>query len=158
MRAQVLFQNLQANQVRLQVTLMERRLVGSKATPDVANVDLIAEGKQASACDTVDHLALNRLDLLKINAAGAAEQILEGSRERLWRLRPMILVACDQEYLCIIADKVASFGYRCWRVPTPYFSATNHAGRAEDIFGGRGELALAGVPEEFDPSTLLDAH
>src|SRR5262249_20425066 len=151
-------QNLQANQLRHHVTIMERRLVGFTGTRDVAGADLIEEGKQADARDAIDDLALNRLDLLKINTAGAAGQILEGSRDTLWRLRPMLLVICDHEHFPIIADTVASFGYRCWRIPTPYFSATNHAGRDEDIFGGRGELALAGVPEEFNPTILLDAY
>src|SRR5262249_51795832 len=44
------------------------------------------------------------------------------------------------------------------RLVTPYFSATNHCGRNEDVFSGRNALALVGVPEEVEPPAVTDAY
>jgi hypothetical protein len=72
-RSRVLLQNLQINKLRDQVTPLKRCLVGS-STIAVAERD----GRDIEACDTVDALALNRLDLLKINCANSADEILKG--------------------------------------------------------------------------------
>jgi len=157
-RARILFQNLQLNKVRSQVTLMERRLVGSTTEGPIATGERGAEEEAVDAYDTVDDLALNRLDLLKLNSVRAATEILQGASETIWRLRPLVLAASDSEQLGALAERMESFGYRCWRMVIPYFAETNYSRRTEDIFDGREVLALVGVPEEVEPPASVDAY
>ncbi|HUH92399.1 MAG TPA: tetratricopeptide repeat protein, partial [Casimicrobiaceae bacterium] len=156
-RMRVLFQNLHMNQVRMQVTLLERRLAGSTETTLLENAGCAGDGG-ADACDAIDDLALERLDALKINCASVAGEILQGASKTLRRLRPLLLVATDGEMSDRLTAILASFGYRCWRVVTPYFSATNYAARCEDIFGGRAASSLVAIPEERTALALLDGY
>jgi tetratricopeptide (TPR) repeat protein/tRNA A58 N-methylase Trm61 len=142
-RFRILLQNLQINKVRDQVTPLQRRLAGP--SPSLAAED--GDGHNVRGCDTVDDLALNRLHLLKINCA-TSEDILEGARDTLRRLRPIVLAACEGEHACALAKKMDCVGYRCLQSDTPYFSPTNHAGRTEDVFQGRTKVTMLCVPEE----------
>ncbi|PWT75151.1 MAG: hypothetical protein C5B46_03070 [Proteobacteria bacterium] len=157
-RFRVLIQNLHLNKVGNQVTALQRSLSGPAGTT-VSSADAEAADREgAHVRDAVDELALNRLDLLKISSAGAAGDILDGARDVLWRFRPMLLVSSDDELIGEVAAKIESFGYRCWRMITPWFAATNHNGRPENIFGNRTAVALVGMPEETEPPALLDAY
>ncbi|CAG0982522.1 hypothetical protein BURK1_01822 [Burkholderiales bacterium] len=109
-----------------------------------------AAGRAADR-ETIDDLQLDRLDGLKANDGADAAAIVEGAQETLWRCRPwMMLAADDDESLARLAARVREFGYRTWRMETPYFPPSNFNRRGDDIFGGRTALALIALPEEAD--------
>jgi len=143
--ARVLRQNLEANRLLDAVTLPRGGLAG----------DADPSASRSGPLHTIDHLRLDRLDLLKIRSAGA-ETILEGASATLWQRRPRVLVAVEEG--AVRADLVAQLrahGYRVWRVETPLYRAGNFNAWPTDVFDGRVATALLGVPEEVDGGTYL---
>ena len=137
---QVLSQNLGANRIG-NVTLMRRMLGGPEGGAGV---------------ETLDELQLARLDWLKVNAPVPAQTILSGGAATLWRLRPLLLLAVEDEAgLAALAEQVKGLGYRCWRVETPLHDPANFNRRDDDIFAGRSALALAAAPEEMDAGAMV---
>ena len=99
----------------------------------------------------------HRLDLLKVRSDSSAVDILDGARESLWRLRPIVFIAAkDAATLLDLADRLQEFGYGCYRMATPLFSSTNHNHRSSNIFGSETALALLAIPEEVEVSDSLD--
>jgi len=146
----ILRQNLAAHQVR-NATLMRRAMAGWDG-PDAASFAKSSTGREATPAaptETLDELHLERLDLIKINAGGAAMKVLSGASETLWRLRPSLFVATnDDAAVAEAAVYLLEFGYRCWRMETAWFNPGNFNRRDDDIFAGRVALALVAVPEE----------
>ena len=137
-RRRMLRQNLAANGIANAVT-MTRTLGG----PRRAGFD--------AAHETVDDLGLERLDLLKTGASTDAAAIVEGAQQTLWRCRPRLLLAVqDDDSLARLGVRVREFGYRVWRSETPLYSPSNFNRRDDDAFGGRSALALVALPEEID--------
>src|SRR5208283_893379 len=107
--------------------------------------------------ETLDELQLERLDWLKIGASGDAVDVLKGASETLWRLRPLLFLAAqDEEVLGQLAQRAREFSYRCWRLETAQFNAHNFNRREADIFGGRMALALLAIPEEIEVDVALN--
>ena len=110
-----------------------------------------------SASDTLDELLLERIDLLKISATGAAAMILDGAGETLWRLRPVLFIAAeDSAAVMNLAARAKTFGYRCWRMETPLFDPANFNRRDTDIFDGETALALLAIAEETEVAVAPD--
>jgi tetratricopeptide (TPR) repeat protein len=144
---QLLRQNLDANRAAGNVTIMRNELAGPRA----------AGGEAAT--ETLDELRLERLDLLKLRSGTAAADILAGASETLWRLRPTLCVAAeDDEAIAQLAPVIAQHGYRCWRMESPLFNPNNFNRRDADIFAGATALALIAVPEEVDAGSVLDGR
>ncbi|HET9338452.1 MAG TPA: tetratricopeptide repeat protein [Casimicrobiaceae bacterium] len=112
-----------------------RMLAHNVAANRVAAITVLGDasgGPADAAVETVDALALERLDGLKLNDADDAPAILEGSEATLWRCRPWLLVALDDASSAV--ERVRAFGYRTWAVEAP----------------PRGERFLLALPEEAD--------
>lgn len=63
---------------------------------------------------SIDALALDRLDLLKVDVEGMEEAVLLGAEHSLRRLQPVVLfehIKSDQARLCAY---LGDLGYRCW--------------------------------------------
>jgi hypothetical protein len=76
----------------------------------------------------------------------------------LWRLRPKVFAsAADALAVQKLAEKMKGFGYRCWRVETPFFNPDNYHRREGDIFNGKAEVSFLAVPEEVEVTVVLDA-
>ena len=117
----------------------QRMLVHNLAANRVANVTVLARASHAtssanetSPCDTIDALALERLDGLKVNDPDATLATLDGGEATLWRCRPWLLVAFDGAGA--VVDRVRSYGYRAWDVEAK----------------ARDERFLLALPEEAD--------
>jgi FkbM family methyltransferase len=154
----VLRQNLAANGV-FNATALCRGLGAKSAAGTVksaAQADALATGRvmeMEHAIDRVDDLRLQRLDLLRIDDGGCAEDVLAGAGETLWRLRPRLYIdVADAAELDAICRQAREFGYRCWRHESPLFGDVNFNRGATDVFMGRTTLALVGVPEEVEVS------
>lgn len=146
--ARILRQNLAANRVLDSVTLPRGTLAAEALDQTASRTPL----------HTIDDLALERLDLLKIRSSNA-EAILRANAPALWRLRPTLLVQVHepsvQERLRTL---MSESGYRVWRVASPLYRAANFHGWSEDVFGGRCVVSLLGIAEESDAGTgLADA-
>ena len=137
MLRRILQQNLAANRVAQQTTLMRRDLSGTSESLEDR--------------ETLDDLRLDRLDMLKIQSNVQQRDILEGASETLWRLRPKLFVAIPgREMLEDLGCQVTAYGYRCWVLDTPYFNPGNFYRRDRDIFDGGRALALLAIPEEIE--------
>jgi hypothetical protein len=139
----ILQQNLGANRVT-NITLMRRTL---GATGEAAD----------RGAETLDELQLERLDWLKTNGSVSALEVLDGGAETLWRLRPLLFLAAqDEPALTVLVSRTQAFSYRCWRMETALFNSQNFNRRDADIFSGRTALALLAIPEEIDVDVALD--
>jgi hypothetical protein len=134
----VLRQNLRANKVG-NVTIMP-------ASPTCASKESVI----------LDDLAFAELDLIKVNDSSSAFDVLSGAEQTLWRLRPTLLLRTSGTRFTELRERIASFGYRCWRVDTPLFSSQNFNRREENVFGARSVVALLGIPEENDVGDTFD--
>jgi tetratricopeptide (TPR) repeat protein/precorrin-6B methylase 2 len=144
----ILRQNLAVNGVS-NVTVM-RRTLGSRSEADTA-------GAAPPTTETLDDLQLERLDWLKVDASGDALDVLAGASDTLWRLRPLLFLAAqDEQTLRELTERAREFSYRCWRMETAWFNAQNFNRRETDIFAGRTVLALLAIPEEIDVDVALD--
>ncbi len=142
---QVLMQNLGANSAT-NATLMRRSLgMTSDETAD-------PQGEHES----IDDLALARLDWLKIAPHLDAPAILANAAETLWRLRPKLFIGlARREDLGTVVACARQYGYRCWLHEVPCFDSRNFNVRPDDVFGGETALALLCVPEEIELDTAL---
>jgi len=141
----ILRQNLATNGVR-NVTVM-RRLPGNRSE----------EERLEPTGETLEELQLERLDWLKVNSGVAAQDILAGASETLWRLRPLLFLAApDEQGLRALTERAREFGYRCWRMETALFNQQNFNRREADIFAGASATALLAIPEEIEVDPALD--
>ncbi len=149
---QLLSQNLAANGVT-NVTLPTGtlRLVAPSESEEHGPAAII--GTREPGENSIDELEFDRLDWLKTNPGVDSLGLLRGAGETLWRLRPrMLLAAGDEDDLRSIAEFSRTFGYRGWRVDTPYFSEANFNCRTDDIFQGLIHKAVLAIPEEVEVS------
>jgi hypothetical protein len=95
----------------------------------VGNVTLMrwtcsAGASAQPSLESLDELQLDRLHLLKVNDAAAVTDVLTGAVATLWRLRPLLFLAVeDESALTGTAVRIRECGYRCWRVETPWFQS-----------------------------------
>lgn len=109
------------------------------------------EGAFRAGRESLDDLALERLDGIKVDVPADASAILDGASETLWRCRPWLIAACGtDEALRSLARRVREFGYRVHRFEAPCFRPGNFCRCDVDVFGGRRAVSLVGLPEESD--------
>jgi hypothetical protein len=145
---QILRQNLVANRVG-NATLMRRSAAGSSALDGTGRTEPASAERSEGPVETLDDLQLARVDLIKIAAQVDVTKVLAGATATLWRLRPSLFIAVEDEGpLTDPAGRLRDFGYRCWRMESSLFSPNNFNRREDDIFSGRRALALVAIPEE----------
>jgi tetratricopeptide (TPR) repeat protein/precorrin-6B methylase 2 len=138
----MLRQNLPANGAS-NVTVLSQMVGGLRGETEMA--------------ESVDGLQLEQLILLMVGEDVDSLMVLEGAQETLWRLRPLLLAAAEDETkVQALAGRARAFGYRCWKMVVPLFNPDNFNRRDDDIFGGRAALALLAIPEELDVEVVLD--
>jgi tetratricopeptide (TPR) repeat protein len=109
------------------------------------------EGAFRAGRESLDDLAFERLDGIKVDASADAAAIVDGASETLWRCRPWLIAACDtDEALRALARRVREFGYRVHRLEAPCYRSGNFCRWDVDAFGGRMAVSLVGLPEEAD--------
>lgn len=100
---------------------------------------------------TLDQYGLQRLRLLKIDAEGMEEQVLQGARGTIARLRPLLYVENDRaDTSAALIRTVRGLGYRLWWHLPPLFSPENHFGKAENVFGPLVSVNMLAVPQEAE--------
>jgi len=140
----LLGQNLSANRVS-NVTSLRRRLGAHHNN----------EGSRLT--DSLDDLMLENLKLIKVGATGSAMDVLDGSAETIWRLRPVVHIDVQDsatfDHLC---TRMKGFGYRVWRIEWPLFDSANYYDSQDEEFDGRCAVALIAIPEELEPGVELN--
>ena len=137
---------------------LRRLLAGNLSAHALAQVSVMtrtlgapADGGFDAAHETLDHLALARLDGLVVHERADALAILAGADATLWRCRPWLsLAADDAPTLARVREALRELGYRAWRLDTPLDPPGNYYRREPTHFGGGTAHALWALPEELD--------
>ncbi len=108
---------------------------------------------------TIDSMALDRCDFIKLEVEGAEASVLQGGRATIKRFRPVIYVECT----CFEAGArslsiLMSLGYCVYLHVVAAFNAHNFNETSVNIFGNsRGAGLIAVTPEQKDMmAQLLD--
>jgi FkbM family methyltransferase len=98
---------------------------------------------------TLDSLAPDRLDLIKLDVEGMEGRVLAGAAATIARFRPLILCECNDvdggSELLVFCRK---HGYEAYGYLAPAFNPANFNGNKENIWGDGKELALLLLPSE----------
>jgi tetratricopeptide (TPR) repeat protein len=151
--AQIARQNLSANRVH-NVTFLSRKLKEQPArghSPHGPPPETVVE------TDTIDGLRLSQLDWVFINDASRCRSILTGAESTLWARRPWLWIGGASPDDLGEADSIAhTYGYAVRTVKTPLFNPENYNRRTDDLFAGRGTMAMLLIPEEIDIDIELE--
>lgn len=140
----VLRQNVEFNRL-CNVTVMRRSLGKSEA----------GSISKPPSSESVDDLALERLDCVKINASVDAVTLLAHAGNTLWNKRPLLFIqARDHSAAREIVEFVTGYAYRCWQMDTPLFNVDNFFLRTDNVFGSESATALLAIPEERDVAPI----
>lgn len=118
-------------------------------------VSLVAGGPgETVPVMTVDGLALDRCDLIKIDVQGMEGQVLAGARRTIERFRPMMYVENDlKAHSAALIGQLFDLDYRLyWHIPRLYH-ADNYFGRNKNIFRNTVNVNMLCLPAE-DPRQI----
>jgi FkbM family methyltransferase len=106
---------------------------------------------------TLDTLRLSACHLLKIDVEGMEQSVLEGGQETIRRLKPILYVENDRkDKAAALIRYIDSLDYHMyWHTP-PLFSANNHAGNAQNVFGSIVSINMLCVPKSL-PQQIMGA-
>lgn len=99
---------------------------------------------------TIDSLELGRCDFIKLDVEGAEDSALDGARDTIARLKPVIYAECNS--LSDAARSFAlltSFGYSLFLHVVDAFNPDNFEHADRNIFGNAREAGLIAVPPEL---------
>lgn len=108
-------------------------------------------GEEGEDCPvrTLDSYDLTALKLIKIDVEGAESEVIDGARETITRLRPVLYVENDRkEKSAALIKRILDLGYRLWWHVVPLYSPHNPRGNAGNVFGNISSLNMACLPRE----------
>jgi FkbM family methyltransferase len=98
---------------------------------------------------TIDSLDLQRCRLLKADVEGMEREVVEGARNTIMRLRPVLYVENDREEQSPrLISLIQSLGYRLWWHLPPMFNPNNFRGDSENVFGQIVSVNMLCLPAE----------
>jgi len=104
---------------------------------------------------TIDSLDLNRCRLIKVDVEGMECDVLEGARNTIGRLKPVLYVENDRtEHSQRLIALIQSFGYRLWWHLPSMFNPDNFRGDKENLFGNIVSVNMLCLPK--DTQTIVD--
>lgn len=104
---------------------------------------------------TVDSLNLNRCRLIKVDVEGMECEVLEGARNTIARLRPVLYVENDRaEHSQRLIALIQSLGYKLWWHLPRMFNPDNFRDDSENIFGNIVSVNMLCLPQEVQ--TVVD--
>ena len=85
----------------------------------------------------LNDLKLRRCDLLKIDAEGMEQPVIEGALELIKSCTPILYVENDRpEHSAKLIETIQQLGYRAWWHTPPYFNRNNWAKNSENAWPG----------------------
>lgn len=97
---------------------------------------------------SLDEMALDRCDFVKIDAEGMEPDVLLGMNRLLNDLKPVLYIECNTIAQGVrVLDRIEGFDYTTMLVSTKAFNQDNFAKRADNFFGVARESALLCLPE-----------
>ncbi len=108
----------------------------------------------------IDALDLPACRLLKIDVEGMEPDVIEGAKKTLARCAPALFVENNTlEGSAKLLACIAAVGYRAYWHISPYFSAENYFGNAENIFAAfQPEANVLCVPADVSIEGLEPAR
>lgn len=104
---------------------------------------------------TIDSLNLNRCRLIKADVEGMECEVLEGARNTIARLKPILYVENDRkEHTQRLIALIQSFGYRLWWHLPRMYNPDNFRGDRENLFGNIVSVNMLCLPQEVQ--TVID--
>ena len=104
---------------------------------------------------TIDSLNLNRCRLIKADVEGMECDVLEGARDTITKLKPILYVENDRaENSQQLIAFIQSFGYRLWWHLPRMYNPNNFRGDSENLFGNIVSVNMLCLPKEVQ--TAID--
>ena len=98
---------------------------------------------------TIDSLELAQCRMIKVDVEGMECEVLEGARETIARLKPILYVENDRpEYSSRLIAQIQDMGYRLWWHLPPLYNANNFRGDPENIYGNIVSINMLCLPRE----------
>ncbi len=96
---------------------------------------------------TLDSLNLRRCDLLKIDAEGMEQAVLDGARDLIKACAPILYVENDRvEHSAELIETILQSGYRAWWHTPPYFNKDNFSRNPDNAWPGVVSINMLCVP------------
>ena len=97
---------------------------------------------------SLDSLGLRRCDLLKIDAEGMEQPVIEGAVELIKKSSPILYVENDRlEQSFDLIQTIQQLGYRAWWHTPPYFNKDNWAKNLHNAWPGVVSINMLCVPK-----------
>jgi len=110
---------------------------------------------EAVPVKTIDSLNLKRCRLIKADVEGMECDVLEGARDTIAKLKPILYVENDRaEHSQQLISLIQSFGYRLWWHLPRMYNPDNFRGDSENLFGNIVSVNMLCLPQEVQ--TAID--
>lgn len=98
---------------------------------------------------TLDGMQLPQCRMIKVDVEGMEHEVLEGARETISRLKPVLYVENDRpENSSRLIAQIQAMGYRLWWHLPPLYNEKNFRGDPENIFGHTVSANMLCLPRE----------
>jgi len=98
---------------------------------------------------TVDSMRLAQCRMIKVDVEGMEYEVLEGARETIARLRPVLYVENDRPDLSPrLISLIQAMDYRLWWHAILLYNPDNFRGEPENVFGNTINVNMLCVPSE----------
>ena len=98
---------------------------------------------------TVDQLAIDRCDLIKIDAENMELNVLRGARQTLRAKRPVVFAECNSlHYGWPVVQLMKEEGYGTYLLIVPAYNTNNFSQVVDNFFADGGEAGLIFIPVE----------
>lgn len=98
---------------------------------------------------TIDSLALEGCNLIKIDVEGAEVDVLSGAAMTIKKYRPALFVESNDRSAKSLG-LIREMGYRAWWHISAYYNPNNFYGNTTNIFEGFAEANIFCLPRELD--------
>ena len=106
---------------------------------------------------TIDSLKLDQCRMIKVDVEGMECDVLEGARDTIMQLRPILYVENDRpENSSRLIALIQSFGYKLWWHLPPLYNPDNFRGDKENLFGNIVSVNMLCLPQEVQH--VIDMH
>jgi FkbM family methyltransferase len=125
---------------------------GQTSVSAVESAASVAVSRRAVDLMTVDQLALDRCDLIKIDAEGMEIEVLRGAQQTLCSMRPIVSAECNSlEHGLPVAEFLKDKRYYTYGLNAAAYNPANFRQNPNNFLGDGRETCLILVPAEKVP-------